>query len=80
MEAEYNSLIKAAGKYACAIGTMEAVLADKIEFEFSIDDIPGDGFCILNIESARVAPLIYCMDIIKEKKVLTVDSHGDICI
>ncbi len=75
-----NRLYKSNNQFIGATGTVESILADKIEFEFYIRDMPGDGFVILNVETASVAPLSWCISEIEKKGFLSSDSHDGVSI
>lgn len=40
-------------KYLSAKGSLEAYLSDFIDFDFSINDMPGDGFVVLDYQRAK---------------------------
>lgn len=69
-----NKLNSALGKYNSAIGSIEADLCGKIDFEFAIIYQPSDGFVLLDTANANNAPLSTCLKIIEEKGHL---SHED---
>lgn len=58
-------------KYYSKKGGLEALLFDYVEFDFSIDFMPGDGFLLLDSDSSRVAPVEKCFEIIKKKGSIT---------
>jgi hypothetical protein len=81
MEKEIKKLHKLYGDYLTQIGVIESKLSDKIDFEFSLDYMPGDGFLILDVESdTKVAPLEDCLKIIKKKGILTSKDLATISI
>ena len=75
MNTEYNKLIKANSTYQDAVGSMEAALSDKVLFDFGIENIPGDGFCICDVEQENLAPLSACLAFIKKNGQLSQDNH-----
>ena len=77
---KWQSLIKSESKYKSAIGDMEAILVDKIIFEFGIEDLSSDGFCIVNINNESLAGLEACIGIIEEKGILSQEDHKNISI
>jgi hypothetical protein len=80
MENLYRELIRANAKYFSCVGKMESALADKVQFSFGVEYLAGDGHCITNVNTARVAPLSTCLEIIREQGVLTEEVHGKHCI
>lgn len=74
-----NSLLRklmiAQRKYDSAIGNVEAILADKIEFDFSIIWQPSDGFVILDVDGHHNAPLARCLDVILLKGKLSLSDY-----
>ena len=54
-------------KYIYAKGSLEAYLSDSIDFDFSINDMPGDGFVVLDSQNDKVASVESCFKIILEK-------------
>jgi hypothetical protein len=54
-------------KYLSAKGSLEAYLSDFIDFDFSINDMPGDGFVVLDYQNDKVASVESCFKIILEK-------------
>ena len=58
-------------KYETALGAMESLFSEYVEFDFSIRDIVGDGFVLLDSENAKVADIKTCFEIIKKKGKLT---------
>lgn len=80
MKKEFNSLNLAHSKFEGAVGSMEEAMVDKIEFEFSITWVSGDGFCVLNVGEEALSPLEDCMNAIKNKGILTADDHVALAI
>jgi hypothetical protein len=54
-------------KYISSKGSLEAYLSDFIDFDFSINDMPGDGFVVLDYQNDKVASVESCFKIILEK-------------
>lgn len=69
------NLNKAHGKYLSAIGDVEELISDKVEFDFSILFQDSDGFVMLNPDGSYNAPLDKCLEIIKNKGVLTTEDY-----
>lgn len=67
---EVEKLEAARSKYNGVIGTLEAKIRYRVEFDFSIDYQPSDGFVLLHVEGANVAPLDLCLKVINEMKKL----------
>jgi len=80
MKAEYNKLIKADAKYDSAVGAMESAMADKVLFDFGIENLPGDGFCVCDVEQANLALLSVCLAFIKEHGQLSQEDHESMSI
>lgn len=75
-----NSLISKHKDYVTATGVVEAKLTSHIEFEFGVENLPGDGFCILHVEHSIVAPLDACVKIIQDNGHLTAEDHARVSI
>jgi hypothetical protein len=74
-----KQLNSANGKLSAVIQKIERELSDKIEFEdYSIFYQPSDGF-VLEYESHN-APLSLCLDVIKEKGILSFEDYRYLCI
>ena len=84
MKAEFNKLLKTLNKnhskYEGSKGAIEAFLINHIDFDFSIENLAGDGFCILDYDNSRLAPLEDCFGIIKKEGKLTQDNIKSISI
>ena len=80
MKIEHNKLMKAKLNYFSAIGNMEVAIADKVLFEFGIEDLPGDGFCVCDVEQSNLAPLSKCLAFIKVHGKLSQDDHESMSI
>jgi hypothetical protein len=70
-----DKLNKTHTAYWSAIDNLESYLSDKIDFEFSIFEQPGDGF-VIQYDSHN-APLDSCLRIIKCKGKLSLDDYMD---
>lgn len=70
-----NKLIKTEGKYHTEKEHLEQLVSEYIDFSFSIDWMPGDGFIILNNDTNTVAPLDTCILTIDKFGTLTEDQH-----
>ena len=57
---------------------MELFFSDHVDFDFSIRDIGGDGFVLLDAENSRVADIKTCFTIIQNKGILTQDDLAEI--
>lgn len=65
-------------KYETALGAMENLFSEYVEFDFSIRDIGGDGFVLLDSENAKVANIKTCLEIINKKGKLTQEDLATI--
>ena len=74
MKKELKALEAAYHKYQTAIGVMEAKIADKVEFEFSIFWQPGDGFVIADDEMGN-GMFDKCLEIIEQKGRLSYEDY-----
>lgn len=63
----YLNINKSWSKYLSTKGSLEAYLSDFIDFDFSINEIPGDGFVVLDYQNDKVASVESCFKIILEK-------------
>ena len=63
-------------KYLSAKGSLEAYLSDFIDFDFSINDMPGDGFVVLDYQNDKVASVESCFKIILEKGKINQDDFA----
>jgi hypothetical protein len=61
-------------------GRMERELQPKCDFEIGIEIFPGDGICVLNIETSQVAPIEACIAEIEKSGKLTNESHDELCV
>jgi hypothetical protein len=68
-------VLKTRDDYKSAVERLEYELKDLVEFEFYVIYQPSDGFVILHEEKAHNAPLYKCIDIIKEKGMLTYKDY-----
>jgi hypothetical protein len=80
MKSLVDKMNRAHSNYLSKLGAVESMLSDKIDFDFSIDYIPGDGFVVLDYDASNVASLSTCIEIIKKKGILTKDDHKQICV
>ena len=62
-------------KLDSVLGEVELALKDYVAFDFSVFYQPSDGFVILNYDAASNAPLISCVQWIKEHGTLSGDDH-----
>ena len=69
----------AQNKYQSAIGSVEAEISDKVEFEFSIFWQPSDGFVMGDNEMGN-APISECIKVINKKGCLTHEDFRSECI
>lgn len=65
-------------KYLSSKGNLEAYLSDFIDFDFSINDMPGDGFVVLDYQNDKVASVESCFKIILEKGKINQDDFATI--
>jgi len=72
-----NKLRNAQSKYCGAIGSVEAEIADKVEFDFNILYQESDGWVMLAEinDDSKNAGLYFLLEIIKQKGVLTEDDY-----
>lgn len=76
----YRSVLNQSNKLDGAIEALQLELESKIEFEFCISEFPDDGFCIVEIDTACVAPITACIRIIKTKGKLSLKTFNEISI
>ena len=76
MDRRLKKLQKEQSKYEGAIGSVEAEISDKVEFDFSIFWQPSDGFVMLAFDRYN-APLWRLLQIIKTKGKLTEEDYMD---
>ena len=74
-----RTLQVAQSKYNATVGKIEQRLKDKIDFDFSVQWQPSDGWTIVS-ESSDVAPFEYCMKVIESKGVLSEAEFKKGCI
>lgn len=61
-------------------GKMEILIMNNVEFRFSVVDVPGNGFCVLNENTSSLAPLAGCLTAIQEYGKLTFKKHNELSI
>lgn len=61
-------------------GKLEAFFYEKVNFDFSIDYMPGDGFLLLHVGTASVCEVEKCFEIILKNGILTHDDVLSISI
>ena len=69
------NVLKTHTDHKIAIDKLESELKNFIDFEFYVAYQPSDGFVILHEEESHNAPLYKCIDIIKEKGMLTYKDY-----
>ncbi len=69
-----KKLKNAESRYSSVVGSVEAEIADKVDFDFNILYQESDGFVMLAFD-ARNAPIDNLLKIIKEKGKLTKDDY-----
>lgn len=62
--------------YNNALNYLAALLVTKVDFEFTIQDQPADGFVIVDRDTNN-APLDICLEIIRKKGKLSVEDYLD---
>lgn len=67
-------------KAVSEVGALEGMIADSVDFDFSISHQPADGFVLLRYETSDVATLDDCLDIIKRGDKLTPELHNKLSI
>jgi len=80
LELRVKHLEKAHKVYESEVGSLEKAISEKVEFDFGVDYMPGDGFVLLNVETTNLAPLSSCIREIESSGSLTEDSHKSMCI
>lgn len=78
-KSKLNKVNKSYGEYIKAKGNLERLLSQYIDFDFSIEDMPGDGFVVLDAENASVAKVEDCFNHIVNNGTLTQDDLQEIC-
>ena len=76
LKKHHRKLIKAIGISQLSFGAMEVALSSFITFDFNIENMPGDGLCILNYNESRLSPLDQCIDYIIKHGSLSADDHS----
>lgn len=72
-----SDLKKKRTAYEESLNNLERQLKDKVEFDFSIEYMQSDGFCLTNYNTSNTAPLDACIEIIKKKGTLSVEDHDE---
>ena len=67
-------------KLTSAAETLEEIIEGLCDFPCGISLIPGDGICVINNETANVAPLGTCMRWFEEHGNLNAEQHNELCI
>ena len=67
-------------KLTSATGTLEELIEGFCDFPSGISLIPGDGICIINVDTANVAPLGTCIRWFEENGILNAEQHNELCI
>ena len=80
MKKQLARIEKAHSKYMGEVGHLEAMMADKIKFEFGIEHLPDDGLCIINVGSASLAPIYECIQFLNKHGSMDKDQHDNMCI
>ena len=63
-------------KYEMAMGEARKSIADKVDFDFSVQWQPSDGWTIVT-DNSDVAPMEYVISVIKRKGRLSYDDFLD---
>lgn len=61
-----------------ACSSAAELMQDVADFELSVGPVGGDGVVVMNYETANVALLIDCLEVIKKTGTLTEDQHGEL--
>jgi hypothetical protein len=77
---EYKNLKTIHDKYEAQCSYMNNILSEKIEFDFFVMYQYTDGFVVVHKEDNYNAPLQLCIEIIKEKEVLSFEDYRYLCI
>lgn len=75
-----NALQRRADDFRAWLDKMEGKLQDKCDFKSGIEDIPGDGLCVINVDTTQVAPLWTCISEIERVGRLSEEAHNNLCI
>ena len=73
---QHRRLLRAIYKKDQAIKDLHNSLRESVTFEFTIEDIPGDGLCILNVDTDRLVSLNKCLNLIQNHVLLTEAAHA----
>ena len=75
-----DKITKTKTKLDFLIKKLELELSENIEFKFSIIHQASDGWCILDLNEANLAPLDLCISIISKKGSLSFSDFKDTCV
>jgi hypothetical protein len=60
--------------------TLEELIEGLCDFPSGISLIPGDGICVINDDTANVAPLHTCIRWFEDHGNLSAEQHNELCI
>lgn len=75
-----KKLDKKYGEYTSVKGELETFFEGKVDFNYSIDYMPGDGFLLLHPDTASVCEVEKCFEIILKNGILTSEDVLSISI
>ena len=65
-------------KFEIACGSAAELIQEVADFELHVGPVGGDGIVVMNQETANVAPIAECLEVIKKTGTLTEDQHGEL--
>ena len=74
MKTQFQKMVKAHAQYEKEKARLEFMLLGKVHFEFKVDHMPGDGWVLLEVESALVCSLGVVMDMVHNTGEFTVED------
>lgn len=80
MRRTLKALIKRESEFRACVGKMEQKIQGKCDFNCGIENVPGDGLCVINVETNSLAPIGACIEVIESEGKLTELRHKTICI
>jgi len=75
-----KALMKKESEFHSCVEEMERKIQNRCDFNCGIENPPGDGFCVINIDTSNLAPIITCIETIERDGRLTESEHRAICI
>lgn len=77
MKSILDRLKDAQSTYQAHVHVAETLLEPKIQFGFSLQWQPSDGWTVVHEKNVHVVPIEYALDVIKKKGVLSMDDFLD---